>query len=408
MEDIPAGGGTAGLLEEALALAGKGRLNDAARTRLWALAAGGAIAPETAHALVALDTEARGKEAKDPQAPATLEASRREEIRLAWAHAVPWSLRGRMELPLATWAVLGMLIARAQFAHESWRAELSLTEQQRRLGGAGRKTVAGAVARLEERGLVRAIRRKRNPRFNEVNVYVLEHPEAMRAASETSWREDGPPDAGEAVERPEARAGASQAVTGPPQAPGVGERPPAPPAGIQGGRERPSRTPAQEVHDVAKPSAPGESPRAAPGIPEPAGGSPVSNSSPWETHSHPEKESTTELQWNDPASENRPPSPHPLKPGTATPPSCSRQQGHKRRGPPPAGPPAARKPPPEPLPEPVARGLARIAAAELGEDAETSTAGGSPKACSRAAWRNSTARPGRRPGPGTGRERRWR
>lgn len=40
MEDTFAGG-TAGILEEALALAGKGRLGDAARARLWALAAEG-------------------------------------------------------------------------------------------------------------------------------------------------------------------------------------------------------------------------------------------------------------------------------------------------------------------------------------------------------------------------------
>ena len=66
---------------------------------------------------------------------------------------------------------------------------------QRRLGGAGRKTVVAAVARLEKAGLVRAIRKRRNRRFSEVNVYVLEHPEAMRAASETPWREDGLPQA---------------------------------------------------------------------------------------------------------------------------------------------------------------------------------------------------------------------
>ncbi|MCE2494212.1 MAG: hypothetical protein J4F40_16695 [Alphaproteobacteria bacterium] len=75
-----------------------------------------------------------------------------------------------MELPLATWAVLGMTIARAQFTHSEWQAELSLTEMQRRLGGAGRKTVVAAVTRLEKAGLVRAIRKRRNRRFSEVNV----------------------------------------------------------------------------------------------------------------------------------------------------------------------------------------------------------------------------------------------
>ena len=61
---------------------------------------------------------------------------------------------------------------------------------QRRLGGAGRKTVAGAVARLERAGFVRAIRRRRNPRFSEVNIYILEHPEAARAAARETWREE--------------------------------------------------------------------------------------------------------------------------------------------------------------------------------------------------------------------------
>ena len=64
---------------------------------------------------------------------------------------------------------------------------------QRRLGGAGHKTVVGAVARRGKAGLVRAIRKRCNRRFSEVNVYVLEHPEAMWAAPETLWREEGPP-----------------------------------------------------------------------------------------------------------------------------------------------------------------------------------------------------------------------
>ena len=39
-----------------------------------------------------------------------------------------WALRGRTEMSLATWAVLGMLIARAQFSKREWRAELSLID----------------------------------------------------------------------------------------------------------------------------------------------------------------------------------------------------------------------------------------------------------------------------------------
>ena len=193
MNDTHAGG-TAGILEDALALAGAGRLDNAARARLWALVAEGVIAGGTAHALVEIDVQARGRAGKAGKpgngGSAASKAAKREEIRLAWANSVPWSIRGRIGLPLATWAVLGMLIARAGCTGDEWRAELSLTEMQRRLGGAGRKTVASAVARLERAGLVRAIRRRRNPRFSEVNVYILEHPEAARAAARETWREE--------------------------------------------------------------------------------------------------------------------------------------------------------------------------------------------------------------------------
>ena len=197
MDDTHAGG-TAGILEDALALAGAGRLDNAARARLWALVAGGVIAGGTAHALVEIDVQARGRAGKARKGgTGAAAAAKREEIRLAWADSVPWSIRGRIALPLATWAVLGMLIARAgcpgDCPGEEWRAELSLTEMQRRLGGAGRKTVAGAVARLERAGFVRAIRRRRNPRFSEVNTYILEHPEAARAAAR---EEEAPVDRG--------------------------------------------------------------------------------------------------------------------------------------------------------------------------------------------------------------------
>ena len=243
MEDTHAGG-TAGILEDALALAGAGRLDNAARARLWALVAGGVIAGGTAHALVEIDVQARGRAGKaDNGGPAAPKAAKREEIRLAWANSVPWSVRGRIALPLATWAVFGMLIARAGCTRDEWRAELSLTEMQRRLGGAGRKTVAGAVARLERAGFVRGIRRRRNPRFSEINVYILEHPEAARAAARETWREEEV---------------------------------------VQVASEAPSR--AQE----GRKTAPG-------GVIASPGSSPVSNSSPKETHKNPLEDSTTKL-----------------------------------------------------------------------------------------------------------------
>ena len=174
-----------------------------------------------------MDVSARGAKARASQAPAAQQAAHREEIRLAWAHAVPWSLRGRMELPLATWAVLGMTIARARFTQREWQAELSLTEMQRRLGGASRKTVVAAVARLEKAGLVRAIRKRRNRRFSEVNVYVLEHPEAVRAAPETPWREEELPQASgisrEPGVRPPAPSGAPETAPDASRGPEAGD-----------------------------------------------------------------------------------------------------------------------------------------------------------------------------------------
>ena len=285
MNDTHAGG-TAGILEDALALAGAGRLDNAARARLWALVAEAVIAGGTAHALVEIDVQARGRAGKAGNGgPDAAKAAKREEIRLAWADSVPWSIRGRIDLPLATWAVLGMLIARAGCPGDcpggEWRAELSLTEMQRRLGGAGRKTVVGAVARLERAGFVRAIRRRRNPRFSEVNIYVLKHPEAARAAAREAWREE------EAV-----------------QAPVTGERAGASPGGPRAAQKAPSRAP------EGRQAAPGKGLRANPGVPGGVsvnpGSSPVSNSSPTGTHKNLIEDSITKLHVNEPTRTNPP------------------------------------------------------------------------------------------------------
>ena len=174
-----------------------------------------------------------------------------------------------------------MLIARAGCPGgcpgEEWRAELSLTEMQRRLGGAGRKTVVGAVARLERAGFVRAIRRRRNPRFSEVNIYILEHPEAARAAARAAWREE------EAAQAPE----------------GPGERAGASPGGPRAAQKAPSRAP------EGRQAAPSEGLRANPGVPGGVsvnpGSSPVSNSSPKGTHKNLIEDSITKLHVNEPA-----------------------------------------------------------------------------------------------------------
>ena len=332
MEDTHAGG-TAGILENALALAGAGRLDNAARARLWALVAEAVIAGGTAHALVEIDVQARGRAGKAGNGgPAASKAAKREEIRLAWANSVPWSIRGRIDLPLATWAVLGMLIARAGCPGDEWRAELSLTEMQRRLGGAGRKTVAGAVARLERAGFVRAIRRRRNPSFSEVNIYVLEHPEAARAAA----REE------EAAQAPE----------------GAGERALASPGGPQGASRAPGR-----------PSLPRRARRPDPGglRTHAAGSSPDSNSSPTGTHKNLIEDSITKQHVNEPAQTNPPLPPSPPQPRTRNLPSCSSLQDRKSRTPTPPRPTQAPEQRVEPLPETAASSLAQAAAAELGE-----------------------------------------
>ena len=341
MEDTHAGG-IAGILEDALALAGAGRLDNAARARLWALVAEGVIAGGTAHALVEIDVQARGRAGKaGKDGSAAAKAAKREEIRLAWANSVPWSIRGRIDLPLATWAVLGMMIARAECVSGEWRAGIPYTEMQRRLGGAGRKTVAGAVARLERAGFVRGIRRRRNPRFSEVNIYILEHPEAARAAA----REE------EAAQAPEDPAR-------------TGKRLGASPGGPRVAQEAPSRAP------EGSQTAPDEGLRANPGMP---GGvsvnprsSPVSNSSPKGTHKNLIEDSTTKIQVNETARTTLTTT-SPSQPGTKNLPFCSTLQDRKSRTPAPPRPAGAPGQRVEPLPETAASSLAQAAAAELGE-----------------------------------------
>ena len=201
-----------------------------------------------------------------------------------------------------------MTIARAQFTQSEWRAELSLTEMQRRLGGAGRKTVVGAVGRLEKAGLVRAIRKRRNRRFPEVNVYVLEHPEAVRAAPETPWREDELPQASAIASEPGVRTaappGAPEMAPEASRAPMAGEGLETSPEGSQAAVREPSRVPRESLSPPrrARTAVPGEGPRAAPGRegPEGSGSSPGFNSSPKWTHSYQKEDSTTELQGNRP------------------------------------------------------------------------------------------------------------
>lgn len=333
MEDTHAGG-LAGILEEAFRLSSAGHLGDSARARLWALAAEGAIAGETAHALVEIDIQARGRAGRASKGAGAAKAQRREEVRLAWARAVPWAIRGRIGLPLATLAVFGMLIARAGERRGEWRAELSFTEMQRRLGGASRDTVAGAVARLERHGFIRAIRRRRNPRFSEVNVYVLEHPQAACAAAREPWR--GEEEAQEGGADTGSPSGAASG--GPESAPGA----PSPSERLRASQGT--------VGEAASPAPWNAS---------------ASNSPPHWTHKNPKKDSTTKLQVHALPRHNHFSKPSSARPTTTNQPSCSRLQGSKRRGLAPPRPPETHRVEPIPLTETTARNLARQAALEL-------------------------------------------
>ena len=204
------------------------------------------------------------------------QASRREEIRLAWAHAVPWSLRGRMEFPLATWAVLGMLIARAQFSPIPNGGPSSASRNSSAgSGGAGRKTVAVAVARLEKAGLVHAIRCRRNPALQRGQRLRFRAPGGHegRLGDALAGRR-GAGDAGEAVERPAWPCSEplrpSRRHRGPRRARGNAPLPflQALRRTGRGLRGRQRISPPRRAEDSP---APGEGPRAAPGVPKLSG-----------------------------------------------------------------------------------------------------------------------------------------
>ena len=171
----------AGILEQALRLASAGRLDDAKRSHLWALVAGGAIQGETAQALVEIDTAARKSADECPLRGDKPLAERRKIWRNLTAE-LPSASRFVFELKLPQEAVLAILLTRVEFTGGEWRSQISMTELERLLGGASRRTVREAVKVIERQGAVGVIRRRRNQRFCEVNVYVLAHPVLVEAA----------------------------------------------------------------------------------------------------------------------------------------------------------------------------------------------------------------------------------
>lgn len=167
------------ILEEWFRLASDGRLTDAERSHLWALVAAGDIQHETAHLLVKMDEQGRRRWANRRRSKPH---STRQEMRRALAADVPTAIRGTANLTLAREALLGLYVRQAKLINGRWRVQISISELERLLGNASRRTVREAIKAVESRGLVFVIRRCLTPRFDETNVYVLAHPALVEAA----------------------------------------------------------------------------------------------------------------------------------------------------------------------------------------------------------------------------------
>ena len=124
---------------------------------------------------------AERRAARKRQAARTAAQARREHseaVHLKWQGSVPVTARDSAALPLATWALLGLLIDRSS---ASGVLKMSLPEMQGRLSTT-RPTVTGATKRLEALGWIDVDRRAVARDFNAINVYRLRHP-LLRAAA---------------------------------------------------------------------------------------------------------------------------------------------------------------------------------------------------------------------------------
>ena len=125
--------------------------------------------------------DAERRAARKRQAAQTAAQAKREHceaVHLKWQGSVPVTARNSAALPLATWALLGLLIDRSS---ASGVLKMSLREMQGRLSTT-RPTVTGATKRLEALGWIDVDRRAIARDFNAINVYRLRHP-LLRAAA---------------------------------------------------------------------------------------------------------------------------------------------------------------------------------------------------------------------------------
>ena len=120
----------------------------------------GVPGPQAEAAGIAAHEAAERRTARKRQAAWTADQARRshsEAVHLKWQGSVPVTARNSAALPLATWALLGLLIDRSS---ASGVLKVSLREMQGRLAAGSRNTVLKATERLEKLGWIAVHRRR--------------------------------------------------------------------------------------------------------------------------------------------------------------------------------------------------------------------------------------------------------
>ena len=131
---------------------------------------------------IAAHEEAERRAARRRQAAQIGDQAKRQHsrsVQTSWLKAVPAALRIAAFLPPATWAQLGLLVARS---NAGGVARLSLREMQGRLAAGSHHTVVDGTARLEALGWIAVERRRIGRDLNAVNTYRLVHPALIEAA----------------------------------------------------------------------------------------------------------------------------------------------------------------------------------------------------------------------------------
>ena len=141
----------------------------------------GVPGPQAEAAGIAAHEAAERRAARKRQAARTADRARREHrraVRMQWAAAWPMEVRTAADLPLATMALGGLLVARS---NARGVARLSLREMQGRLAAGSHHTVVDGATRLEALGWIAVERRRIGRDLNALNVYRLRHPALIEA-----------------------------------------------------------------------------------------------------------------------------------------------------------------------------------------------------------------------------------